>query len=112
MEINEINKINMHNHKSEGSKIYSGRDLGIEVRDLIDLDSKDKDDNKYNMIFPDDTVSINSSYFGGLFETSIIKLGREKFLEKYNFIYADGKELKDALQRNIDEGIDDALKEF
>lgn len=104
--------INMQGHRSQGSKLYSGRPLGIDVRGKLGLDSKDIDGEIYLICFPDDTVSINSSYFGGLFEKSIIDLGREGFNKKYTFKYASGKELNESLKRNIEEGIEDALKEY
>lgn len=107
-----MEKINMCNRRADGSKLYSGRPLGIDVRKDLELDAKDKDKGVYVFVFPEDTISINSSYFGGLFETSIMNLGREKFLAKYKFQYANGKELKDTLQRNINEGIEDSLSDF
>lgn len=105
-------KINMHNHRSPGSKLYSGRPLGIEVRNKLDFDNKDKDIENYIIVFPEDTVSINSSYFGGLFEKSVMDLGKDNFLKKYKFTYTNGGELSESLMRNIEEGISDALKEF
>lgn len=104
--------IKMHNYRAQGSKLYSGRPLGIDVRKKLDLNRKDSDQENYIFVFPEDTISINSSYFGGLFEKSIIDLGKEKFLKKYKFQYADGRDLKDTLKRNIDEGIEDALSDF
>lgn len=105
-------KIKMHKHRTSGSKLYSGRPLGVDVRKELDLNAKDQDEKKYIFEFPEDTISINSSYFGGLFEKSVMDLGKNKFLSKYRFAYPDGTELKDTLKRNIEEGIKDSLSDF
>ena len=105
-------EIRMHNNKTDGSRVYSGRPTGEKVRKKIKLDVKDFDDKSYCFLFPIDTVSINSSYFGGMLEESVIRLGRKKFCEKYTFCYDTREELKQSLLDNIEEGISDALKEF
>lgn len=102
----------MHKHRAEGSKIYSGRPLGMEVREQLGLDEIDKSDETCTISFPLDTVSINSSYFGGLFEKSVIELGREKFEEKYKFMYENGEDLSETLKENLEEGILDSLNEY
>ena len=104
--------IRMHNNKTDGSRVYSGRPTGEEVRKRIELDNKDFDDKTYCFLFPTDTLSINSSYFGGMLEESVIRLGRDRFCEKYIFCYDTREELKQSLKDNIEEGISDALKEF
>lgn len=106
------NEIRMHNYRTDGSRVYSGRPLGERVRKELELNRRDMDDQVYYFLFPRDTMSINSSYFGGLLEESVIKLGREKFCSKYQFVYDDKGTLKQSLRDNIEEGIEDALKEF
>lgn len=108
----ENEKIKMKKYRNEGSRIYSGRPLGESVRIELGLNEKDKDSATYFFYFPKDTMSINSSYFGGLFEESVICLGREQFKEKYIFLFEDGEELSDILKFNIEEGIGDALREY
>ena len=105
-------EIRMHNHRTPGSRVYSGRPLGERIRHQLGLNDKDSDDVGYVFLLPKDTISINSSFFGGLLEESVIKLGRETFCQKYSFEYDDHSELKKSLWDNIEEGIDDALKEF
>lgn len=105
-------KINLHQYRTGTSKIFSGRDKGIEVRKEKNLDEIDKNDEPVVVSIPKDTWTINSSFFGGLFEKSVIDLGKEKFLEKYTFIFDDGSVLSSELRQNIDEGIHDALNEI
>ena len=38
------------------------------------------------MIVPEDILSLNSSFFLGLFDKSIVNLGVDKFSDKYHFI--------------------------
>jgi hypothetical protein len=44
---------------------------------------------KITIIIPNRIVSINKSYFLGLFETRIVDLGKKEFLKKYKFITTD-----------------------
>ena len=81
-----MEKINLLNFRSNGSKIFSGRDKGIDAR--------------------------NSSFFGGLFESSIINLKEDGFRKKYIFKFDDGAALSEELQHNIDEGIYESLKDI
>lgn len=105
-------KINLHQYRTGTSKIFSGRDKGIDVRKEKNLDEMDKNDEQVVVSIPKDTWTINSSFFGGLFEKSVIDLGKEKFLEKYTFVFDDGSVLSSELRQNIDEGIHDALNEI
>lgn len=106
------NKINMHKFRTNGSKIYSGRDQGIEARKELNLDKEDTKDDVLVICFPKDTWAINSSFFGGLFEKSIIDLQKDRFQNKYRFEYSDGTELSRELQQNIEESIFDALNDI
>lgn len=99
-------------YRNEGAVIFSGRQEGAKARTELEFDSKDKDDESYEIEIPEDTVSINSSFFGGLFEESVIILKREGFLSKYRFILDNGKDISDLIRDDIEEGIRDALQEF
>ena len=45
------------------STSFSGRREGREVRKKHNLDEKDKDDNSYIVLMPQDTTSFNPSFF-------------------------------------------------
>lgn len=69
-----------------GGPVYIGRARGESVRVKLELDMVDSSDEVINVIIPDDTYAINSSFFLGMFGISIRKAGsREQFLKKYNF---------------------------
>ncbi len=107
-----MKEINLIKFRANGSKIFSGRARGITARNELKLNEFDATDGVVKVLIPKDTWSINSSFFGGLFEQSVINLKKEDFLQKYKFQFEDGTPLSDELQHNIDEGIFEALNEI
>lgn len=67
------------------SPLMVGRDFGKATRKQANLDEIDQlgPGVKVNVCVNDDTYSMSSSFFLGMFEDSIRKLGKDKFLEKY-----------------------------
>ena len=104
--------INLINYRTGGSKIFSGRDKGIAARKELELNKFDGASESVEVLIPKDTWSINSSFFGGLFEKSIISLKEKRFLEKYKFEFDDKTPLTEELWNNIKEGIFEALNEI
>lgn len=100
------NKIEIENY-SKNIKQYlvlSGRELGTDMRKYFELDKKDLNKEKYEVIFPKNIVSITTSFFLALFGKSVRHMEtKDKFISKYNF--DENKNLKS----NIDDGISDAL---
>lgn len=90
-----------------GGPVYSGRPKGEAAREKIDLDKIDKDPSAIVIIrVPDNTFSLNSSFFLGLLGKSIRAAGsREKFLEKFKFKNPPHIEI------DIEGGIEKALLE-
>lgn len=107
-----MTKINLQKFRQADSKIYSGRNMGIDARKILNLNKLDKSPQSCEVIIPRDTWAINSSFFGGLFEESVIQLGEIEFRKKYHFIFDNGAELSPELESNINEGIYDALNEL
>lgn len=99
-----IKEINL---KEFGGPVYTGRPRGEAIRDKIDLDSIDSTPSmEVKVIVPDDTFSLNSSFFLGLFGKSVRASGsREKFLEKFYF------QCPIHILEFIDSGIERALQE-
>lgn len=74
------------NFKDLGGPVYIGRARGEIVREKLKLDKYDSGDICVEVIIPDETYAINSSFFLGMFGNSIRKAGtREAFLAKYIF---------------------------
>lgn len=97
--------IDLADFKSGGSRVYSGRARGEAVRKSGRLDSLDGQECVVTVKVPEDTLSINSSFFLGLFGDSVRALREEGFRNKYKFV------AQEVIQANIEEGIARALKE-
>lgn len=86
--------------------VLSGRELGYEIREKMKFDKKDIDREKYNIIFPENIISISTSFFLALFGESVRTLKtKEEFLNKYKFSCDTNMML------NINDGIIDALND-
>ena len=96
--------INLQQYRIPNSKILYGKDFGIQARRKLKLDEIDKAEEQVTIIIPDDIWSLNSSYFIGMFEKSVLLLGEEKFRKKYLFQCSNNYILE-----NINQGIDDIL---
>lgn len=92
-------------YRNNGAKIFTGRDKGIEARDALNLNAFDEEGEIVKVLIPSDTWGINPSFFGGMFEGSIKKLG-DKFTDKYQFMYSNGDELNESMKRDISDNID------
>ena len=97
-------RIDLQQYRVQNSKILFGRDFGAQVRNKLKLDEIDKTEEQVTIIIPNDIWSLNSSYFIGMFEKSILLLGEEKFRKKYLFQCSNNYILE-----NINQGIDDIL---
>ena len=80
-----MDRIELKKFKRSESKIFTGRPQGEKARAELRLDDFDKNNESVDIIIPDDTFSVNSSFFLGMFQQSIKKLGEERFREKYRF---------------------------
>lgn len=66
--------------------VYSGRARGERARIQADLDVLDKSTGKVAVNVPEDTLTVTSSFFLGMFGPSVIRSGsREAFENKFNF---------------------------
>lgn len=71
---------------SLGGPVYAGRPKGERARKILKLDIADTEPSVVNVIIPEDTYSLNSSFFLGLFGPSVVALGSsDAFFAKYNF---------------------------
>lgn len=94
--------INLNEYKTNNkSRVFSGRDRGEFARKKLNLDEEDKIDEVVTVIFPEDTISLNSSFFLGLFGKSVRFLSEQKFEKKYHFRASASilNSVKDGIQR-------------
>lgn len=97
--------VDMNDYRSEGGRVFAGRERGTNVRRSAGLDAMDKTGEIVEVKVPDDVYSITPSFFGALFGPSVRKLGsKESFLKKYRFT------CEEYIREEIEVGIVDALK--
>lgn len=87
------------------SESFSGRPNGEAVRKELRLDEKDNDNNKYVFKMPEDTISINPSFYLGLLYNSLVHLkSLSKFDNKYSFdLSSFDPESKECINANLEE---------
>lgn len=98
--------INLDNYRTPSSRIFATRPRGETCRKKAKLDELDQQEVAVTVKIPNDTFSINSSFFLGMFGLSIRHLGEEGFKQKYKF------EAPSWIRPDIEDGISEALKEF
>ncbi|WP_025866313.1 STAS-like domain-containing protein [Prolixibacter bellariivorans] len=85
------------------SKVFTGRDRGKKVREDSKIDKIEAENDTVEIIIPDNIYSINPSFFEELFVNVVRKLGKERFLAKFNFTsvgdYVYEKPLNEAIDR-------------
>ena len=67
------------------SKVFTGRDRGVYVRENSRIDDIDSKYETIEIIIPENIKSINPSFFEELFRNVVIKHGRDEFMNKYKF---------------------------
>lgn len=102
----ETIKIDLKSYKSEKSSVFTGRPQGKSVREKLNLDKYDKDENtKVIFVIPDNTSSFNPSFYLGLLFPSYESLGIDKFDEKYSFeIMTDNDEIIKVINSDLLDG--------
>lgn len=90
MKKSKDNTINLEDFRVIGkdgtiAKVFTGRDRGEDVRKASKIDEIEAKYSEVNIIIPDKIYSINPSFFEELFVNVVLKLGKEKFREKFHF---------------------------
>ena len=99
----QIDKIDL---SKMGGPLFSGREKGRLNREKYHLDDIDTSDKLVEVIIPDGTYSITSSFFMGLFGKSIREIGdRDEFFHKYRF------KMPDKFRNKVEIYIERALRE-
>lgn len=77
--------LNMERFLDIGTTVLSGRPIGLKKRISIKLENLEKTYDKIIVDIPDKIDSINTSFFLGFWAPSVLEMGKEGFLEKYEF---------------------------
>ena len=99
--------IDLNNYKVKGSKVFTGRDRGIEIREETKIDSfftNESDSDNLTIIIPTEVMSINPSFLEEFLFNIVNKLGKEKFYQKVKFCnesnrYDINEDLEEAIDR-------------
>ena len=89
---------------SPHAMVFAGRERGKYWRKEFKLDEADRQEGPFEVLIPDDIISLNISFFLNLFGESIRRLGKELFKTHYTF------KSDPILIPQIEQGIDQALK--
>lgn len=89
------------------NKVFSGKDFGMKVRKELDLDGLDETGIIAIIDIPSDTISLNLSFFLGLFGPSIRKLNKCGFACKYIFKYDNDIIIETGLEKGIEIALND-----
>lgn len=99
--------IDLEDHRTKGSKVFTGRERGISVRKNTEIDILI---NKYDIIevkIPTDIMSINPSFLEELLTKVVKLLGKDIFYSKVKFI-SDSTRYNIAL--DLEEAVDRILR--
>ena len=77
--------INLEEHRTKGSKVFTGRDRGITVREETDIDNLNNEYDSIIIQIPKDIMSINPSFLEEFLTNVVNNLGKEKFYNKFSF---------------------------
>lgn len=66
--------------------VYTGRDRGVRLRKELALDSVDESGATVEISIPENTYTVSSSFFLGLFGPSVVRAGsKDEFYKQYHF---------------------------
>ena len=95
--------INLNNFRTTGSKVYTGRTKGAEVRNMTFIDEKEIGNDEITIIIPEDIYSINPSFLEEFLINVVSKLGALGFQNKFKFEnkgdYKIDQDLEEAIER-------------
>lgn len=92
--LSQNNVINLEDFRSRNgnqvSKVFTGRDRGKFVRTQSHIDELERQYEHIKIIIPKDIYSLNPSFLEEFLVNVVRKLGKEKFMSKFEFV-SEGK---------------------
>ena len=96
-------KIHLNEFRTTGSKVFTGRAKGVEVREGSNIDQLEIDNEEVTIVIPTDIYSINPSFLEEFLVNVVSKLGAAGFYAKFKFLnegdYKINKDLEEAVER-------------
>lgn len=97
-----MHTINLQDYRTPGSKVFTGRDRGIEVREKSKIDSLAEVHEAISVVIPDDIRSINPSFLEEFLINVVTKLGEVGFKKKFRFENSGRYKIENDLQEAIE----------
>lgn len=95
MQLMTMRRIDLGKYSNQGVGILAGRERGAAVRAEENLDAVDAASDEVEIFIPERLYAVNTSFFLGMFERSIVKLGPEAFRRRYHFTGRDADATRD-----------------
>ena len=96
-------KIDLQDYRTVGSKVFTGRDRGSEVRQNSKIDTLITQYEEVDIVIPEDIRSINPSFLEEFLMNAVTQLGETVFNKKIKFInegrYKVQEDLNEAIER-------------
>ncbi len=96
------NIIKLEDYRVKGSKVFTGRDRGRDVRLQSNIDAIEQGNTSVEVIIPENTYSINPSFLEELLVNVVTKLGKEGFMAKFKFTSEGDYQYESRLEEAID----------
>lgn len=104
---NKVYSIDLQDFRTPGSKVFTTRPRGVDVRKKSKIDTIEPNYDKITVIVPSDISSINPSFLEEFFENVVMKLGETGFYQKFSFV----NEGRYKIDNDLSEAIDRILRE-
>ena len=95
-------RILLEEHRTEGSKVFTGRDRGIEVRKNSNIDILESKNELIQIVVPNNIRSINPSFLEEFLFNVVVKLKEEKFYQKFKFVTSGRYDIESDLQEAVE----------
>jgi hypothetical protein len=101
------NIINLQQYRTLGSRVFTGRDRGIDVREKSKIDQIEAQNDEVIIQIPNDIGSINPSFLEEFLVNVVTKLQSDAFFKKFKFVnegrYKITNDLQEAVERILRE---------
>lgn len=103
----EVYNIDLEQYRTKGSKVFTGRNRGKQVRDKSQIENIERKADIINVKVPGDIYSINPSFLEEFLRPVVKKLGKTEFYQKFHFECQGPYEI----QRDLEEAVDRIIRE-
>lgn len=105
--MNRITNINLQDYRTPGSRVFTGRDRGLDVKKRSKINTIEAESDEVIISIPEDIGSINPSFLEEFLFDIVVKLKAEAFLNKFKFVsngrYKINNDLQEAVERILRE---------